>query len=220
MYTNSELHDRIPECIAYSQLCVLEDTKRICISCRRVRRQIRIRNEPPSLGETPLTVLDDPYGPDDELAAGDPTQMAIQDGIPRDFLALRTSGVGQLEYSRNKDDCMGSPSRIDAEQGSGESGVKSCGAKQNDQGRDQVIGGSDENSNPMDVEENDEKVPQLQANVALWVSGVTNTCVGKRSGDIEQALRQVNLAFRSEAPLSTPAAGDYIELSDDTEKNE
>ncbi|CEI69957.1 hypothetical protein FVEN_g7185 [Fusarium venenatum] len=218
MYTNSEL--RIPECIACSQLCVLEETKRIYISCRRVQRQIRIRNEPPSLGETPSTVLDDPYGPDDELAAGDPTHMAIQDGIPGDFLALRNSGVGQLEYSRNKGDSMGSPSRIDAEQGSGESGVENCGAEQNDQGRDQVIGGPDENSNPMDIEENDGKVPQLQANVALWVSGVTNTCVGKRPSDIEQALRQVNLAFRSEAPLDTPAADDDIELSDDTEKNE
>ncbi|KAG8669994.1 hypothetical protein FPOAC1_009397 [Fusarium poae] len=196
MHPDSELHGRSPECIACSQ------------------RRIRISNGPPSPGETPSTVRDDPYGSDYELVTGDhPTEIAVQDGIPRDFRAFCSIWI-------SKGDSVGYPSRIDAEQGSGESGVENCDVEQKGQGQSQIIGDPDEDVEPMDVDYNDEEVYQPQGLVPLWMSEVTNTCMGARHSDIGQVLRQFDLAFRSEAPLETPAADNDIELSDDTGKNE
>ncbi|CAF3465947.1 unnamed protein product [Fusarium graminearum] len=220
MHPDSEPHNLTTECIACSQLCVCEEKDWVCTSCRRVYRRIRVDNESHDLGDTPSTAHDDTYGSDDELAAGDhPTTMVTEEGTQSDCRTFDSSGTEWLGYSQNESGAMVSPSRVNTGQGICESGVENCNVVQDGQGQDPVTGDPDEDVDPMDVDGNDEDV--YRGPIGSWVAERTIIGTSERStAAIEHTIQLVDLAFLRGAHLTTPAADDRLELSDDTEMDE
>ncbi|RGP63160.1 hypothetical protein FLONG3_10021 [Fusarium longipes] len=209
MYADNEPHleNPPPKCIACSQLCAWEETAWACTSCKRVHKHSQLDCRFLDRSKTPPIAQDNTYRSGDEPLTGDRHAILMnQDGNScNSVYTLRSDDVGQPGYSRNKGGSMAPCSRIAAEQGSRESGVK-----QLDRGE------QDGDIDSMEVADNEEEIDP--ARVIIWVSELTAVCMGERPTDIERALWQVDsLVSTPELRLETLAADNEVELSDDME---
>ncbi|KAL4723433.1 hypothetical protein ACLX1H_009930 [Fusarium chlamydosporum] len=199
MHTDGESHPGSlpPECAVCFQLHVQVEAAWVCTSCRRLHGHNQLDSGSVGRRGIPPIAYDDTSESDDGPAPS--TSLADND---------------RTDFSRNVTTFCLFTSSERADKGSAAEVLDVEGA-----GQGRAAGGSDENIDPMDVDNNDER--DSQDSVLSWVSGLTMVGMNQRPVYPQDIVWQVDqLGLAQNAPLDMLEADDEIELDDDMEMSE